>query len=82
MKYIYAAAPFVKFLSIDDVYVGIVAGKLGIPLVDMTDWISCYCSWNRGCPTTVKTADCNQTVIAIHWDGMQESLSSFWSKYN
>ena len=78
----YAAAPFVKFVSLDDVYIGIVAGKLGIPFVDMTDWISCYCSWNGGCPGTVKTADCNQTVIAIHWDGMQESLSSFWSQYN
>ena len=84
IKYIYIAAPFVKFLSIDDVYVGIVAAKLEIPLVDLRDWIAfaAFNKWKNGCANRVKTRDCNETVIAIHWCGMEESLREFWKKYN
>ena len=39
VREIYAASLYVKHLAVDDVYVGIIAAKLGIPIADLSEYV-------------------------------------------
>ena len=67
VREIYAASPYVKHLAVDDVYLGIIAAKLGIPLTDLSAYVITEPDLDVGFP--LAEGGTSGELIAMHLAG-------------
>ena len=63
LKQFFTAVHFIKHLSIDDVYLGVIAAKLGVHRTNIANYITDFPKANTNCKAKPRL---NKNLISVH----------------